>query len=154
MTSTENSNWMRLELAARSENVGLARVSVAAFAAEAGFTLTQVDEIKIIISEAVSNVVLHAYPGCSEGTVVIEARISGDMLRVRVRDEGVGMEDVERARRTSFSTLDGRMGMGFTFIASFSDRLDIESSPGEGTAVIVDVHRASSDRDPDPEDGQ
>ncbi len=144
MMKVDNTNWMQLEIPARADNVGTARVAVAAFAAEAGFTLTQVDEIKIIVSEAVSNVVLHAYPGERAGTVSISARIDGELLTIQVRDEGVGIEDVCRARCTNFSTLQGRVGMGFTFMDSFSDELCVCSGSGEGTRVTARITRKSS----------
>ncbi len=67
-----SANRMRLELASRAENVGVARVAVAAFAGPLGFTLGELEEIKVAVSEAVSNAVLHGYLG-AEGTVRIEA---------------------------------------------------------------------------------
>ncbi|MDA8064231.1 MAG: anti-sigma F factor [Thermaerobacter sp.] len=125
---------MRLELASRAENVGVARVAVAAFAGPLGFTLGELEEIKVAVSEAVSNAVLHGYLG-AEGTVRIEAEAAEGALELVVEDQGRGIEDVAQARRPAFSTDPERMGLGFVFMESFSDSLEVSSSPGQGTRV-------------------
>ncbi|MDA8147128.1 MAG: anti-sigma F factor [Thermaerobacter sp.] len=125
---------MRLELASRAENVGVARVAVAAFAGPLGFTLGELEEIKVAVSEAVSNAVLHGYPE-GEGTVRIEAEAADGALELVVEDQGRGIEDVVQARRPAFSTDPERMGLGFVFMESFSDSLEVSSSPGQGTRV-------------------
>ncbi|MFO8059607.1 MAG: anti-sigma F factor [Bacillota bacterium] len=133
---TERENWMSMILPARASNLGLARVSVASFAAQGGFTLTDIEEIKVAVSEAVSNVVLHAYPE-GEGEVRICARLCGDELTVQISDRGVGIEDVSRAVEASHSTLQGRMGVGFSFMEAFMDETAVESVPGEGTRIVM-----------------
>ncbi len=129
-----SANRMRLELASRAENVGVARVAVAAFAGPLGFTLAELEEIKVAVSEAVSNAVLHGYPE-GEGTVRIEAEAAEGALELVVEDQGRGIEDVAQARRPAFSTDPARMGLGFVFMESFSDSLEVSSSPGRGTRV-------------------
>ena len=56
-----------------------------------------------------------------------------------VEDQGVGIEDVTKAREPLFTTgMDSeRSGMGFTVMESFTDRLEVESSPGKGTKVTM-----------------
>jgi len=129
-------NYMRLELLARPENVALARVAVAAFAAQANFTLADLEEIKLCVSEAVSNVVLHAYPD-GPGPVVIAAYFAAEKLVIEVTDQGIGIADVDKAREAQFSTLPDHMGLGFVFMESFMDTVAVDSTPGRGTKITM-----------------
>jgi len=59
-------------------------------------------------------------------------------MEIMVKDKGVGIEDVERARTPLFTTGGGeRSGMGFTIMESFMDTLKVRSSPGKGTSVTM-----------------
>lgn len=127
-------NEMLLVLKSLPENVGVARVAVAAFASALGMKLVDLEEVKVCVSEAVSNVVLHAYPN-SCGEVRISARSNGDMLHIEVADNGVGIPDVQKAREPGFTTIPDHMGLGFSFMESFSDSFEVSSSPGQGTRV-------------------
>lgn len=117
------------------DNVGLCRVSVATFAAGLGFTLAEIEEIKVAVSEAVSNVVVHAYGKDEQGPLRLRCDETEDGMRIRVEDEGVGIADVDKAREPSFSTDPERMGLGFVFMESFSDEFQVTSSLGAGTRV-------------------
>ncbi len=132
-------NRMKLEFLNRSENESFARVAVAAFASPLDPTVEELTEIKTAVSEAVSNAVIHAYPG-SEGMVTVECTIDGDRrVIIIVSDTGVGIEDVELAREPLYTSKPGeeRSGMGFTVMESFMDRLEVESQPGAGTKVTM-----------------
>ena len=132
----------RFELAcpSRAENVGLCRVAAATFAANAGFSVGEIEEIKVAVSEAVSNVVVHAYPGAEGPLWLACEEVDGGVL-IAVRDEGIGIEDIARAREASFSTDPERMGLGFVFMESFSDEFAVESAPGRGTRVEMRKRR-------------
>src|SRR5690606_10679456 len=120
--------WLELRLPSRPENVGVARVAVAAFAAELPFTLSELEEIKVAVSEAVTNAVVHGY-GHGRGVVTIRAGHDGRRLWVEVADSGRGIADIEQARQPAFSTDPERMGMGFAFMEAFMDQVDVESAP-------------------------
>lgn len=128
-------NYFVLSVPARAENVGLSRIAVAALAAQLPFTLGEVEEVKVAVSEAVSNAVLHAYG--EPGLVEIRAGIHGGSLKVAVSDSGRGIDDVARARQAGFSTLPDRMGLGFAFMESFMDELVVDSRPGGTTVTMV-----------------
>ncbi|HHY33623.1 MAG: anti-sigma F factor [Firmicutes bacterium] len=130
-------NHVTFEFPAIAQNVEFARVAVACFASQIdSFTVEEIDDIKLIVSEAVSNVVLHGYdnPG---GPVRIRASIDGEVLTVTVEDSGRGIADVEQARRPAFTTSPDRMGMGFTIMEALSDTLDVWSRPGAGVRVTM-----------------
>lgn len=129
-------NYMILEFPSRSSNEGFARSAVACFAAQMDPTLEELGDIKTSVSEAVTNCIVHAYPD-SIGTIMVRCRILKDnVLDVVVKDKGVGIADVEKARHPSFTTGGAdRAGMGFTIMESFMTSLDITSEPGKGTSV-------------------
>ena len=129
-------NYMKLEIAAISQNEGFARSAVACFAAQLDPTLEELGDIKTAVSEAVTNCIVHAYPQ-SYGIITLRCRILKDnVLDIVVKDKGVGIADLEQARRPSFTTGgNDRSGMGFTIMESFMTRLDIHSKPGKGTTV-------------------
>ena len=127
-------NSMTLEMDSRPENVGVARLSVGAFASGLDFTLSELDEIKVAVSEAVTNAIVHGYPG-TPGRVRIEAEIVDRELRLTISDWGEGIADVALARTPSYSTDPERMGLGFVFMESFMDELEVASAVKEGTVV-------------------
>lgn len=147
MSVREADNSMKLEIPAKAENVGLARVAVAAFASQIDFTLGELEEIKVAVSEAVSNAVVHAYEP-EPGMVTITCRLYGDLVEVTVADTGRGIPDVEKAREASFSTLPDRMGLGFSFIEAFMDELEVDSAEGRGTRVRMTKRPARHPSDP------
>jgi stage II sporulation protein AB (anti-sigma F factor) len=128
---------MKLQFSSRSENEAFARVAVAAFAAQLDPTMDELTDIKTVVSEAVTNSIIHGYDNRPDGVITITASIEGDTLSISVIDHGNGIEDVELARQplyTSKPELE-RSGMGFTIIENFMDEVEIYSAPGNGTTV-------------------
>ena len=129
-------NYMILEFPSRSCNEAFARSAVACFAAQMDPTLEELGDIRTAVSEAVTNCIVHAYPD-GLGTVILRCRILKDnVLDLVVKDKGVGIPDVEQARRPAYTTGGGeRSGMGFTIMESFMSSLEITSAAGKGTTV-------------------
>lgn len=129
-------NYMILEFPSKSSNEAFARSAVACFAAQLDPTLEELGDIRTAVSEAVTNCIVHAYPE-KLGNIMIRCRILKDnILDIVVKDKGVGIADVEQARRPSYTTGgNDRSGMGFTIMESFMTNLEITSSPGKGTSV-------------------
>jgi stage II sporulation protein AB (anti-sigma F factor) len=127
-------NHFSVRFTSLSENVGIARVAAAAFAAQIDFTLNEIEEIKVAISEAVSNSVIHGYADQS-GEIDLIMNLYEDKLEYTITDYGKGIEDIEQARQPSFSSDPERMGLGFVFMESFMDELEVESTLGKGTTV-------------------
>lgn len=132
-------NRMKLEFASRSENESFARIAVAAFVSQLDPTMEELTDIKTVVSEAVTNSIIHGYENNPDRTVTIEAWIEGDEVGIRVEDRGRGIDDLELARTplyTSRPELE-RSGMGFTIMENFMDRVEVASRPGEGTQVSM-----------------
>ncbi len=128
-------NCMNVEFLSISDNIAFARVVVAAFVAQLDITLNELDELKVAISEAVTNAIIHAYAGKKNGRIRIEAMLYEQAMEIIVEDTGLGIEDVEQAMQPDFSSKPDRMGLGFSFMQSFTDTLEVHSVPGQGTRV-------------------
>ena len=135
---TKASNYITVEFPSRSANEGFARAVVACFAAQMDPTLNELEDVKTVVSEAVTNAIVHAYPD-TIGRVQLKGRISaGNVLELTVRDYGRGIPDVDKARQPMFTTGgEERSGMGFTIMESFMDKLTVRSVMGRGTTVIM-----------------
>lgn len=131
-------NHMQLQFDAKSVNEGFARVAVAAFLAELNPTLDEIADIKTAVSEAVTNAIIHGYPD-GGGQVRLLCKIEGKQIFIMVEDEGVGIEDVEKAKTPLFTTKPEleRSGMGFAFMEAFMDEVQVASKPGKGTCVVM-----------------
>ncbi len=116
-----------------SDNIALARVTVASFAAQLDFTLSELEEIKVAISEAVSNAIIHGYKE-ERGKIEIKMGIEAGQLEIIVKDNGCGIDDVETACQPSYTTSD-RMGLGLVFIDSFMNSFKIDSKLGDGVEI-------------------
>ena len=129
-------NYMILEFPSKSCNEAFARSAIACFAAQLDPTLEELGDIRTAVSEAVTNCIVHAYPE-GLGTVSMRCRILKDnVLDIVIKDRGVGIPDIDQARRPAFTTGGAdRSGMGFTIMESFMTDLDISSKAGKGTTV-------------------
>lgn len=132
-------NEMFLEFDSKSENEGFARVVVTAFAAKLDPTLEEIEDIKMAVSEAVTNAIIHGYEN-KPGKIKIRCQIKENTITIEIRDDGVGIPDIEKAKEPLYTTRPEweRSGMGFTFMETFMDHLSVESSVGEGTVIIMD----------------
>ena len=131
-------NYMNLEFPSKSSNEGFARAAVASFAAQLDPNLDELGDIKTAVSEAVTNCIVHAYPD-AVGSIHLHCETYPDRtLSLEIRDQGVGIPDVQAARAPMFTTGGAeRSGMGFTIMEKFMSSLQVESAPGEGTRVTM-----------------
>ncbi len=132
-------NEMKLSFESKSINEGFSRVAVASFAATLDPTLEELNDIKTAVSEAVTNAIVHGYRE-KMGKIYITASITDkNTIRIKIRDNGVGIEDIEQARQPLFTTLGGeRAGLGFAVMESFTDKVRVRSALGRGTTVTLE----------------
>lgn len=130
-------NEMTLSFIAISENEGLARMVMTSFIASLDPTIDELAEFKTIVSEAVTNAIIHGYEEDAQGIVTIRAKRDGRKISMTISDEGRGISDLEQAMEPLFTTKPERerSGMGFTIMESFSDHLSVWSEPQKGTAI-------------------
>lgn len=132
-------NEMRIKLPSLSVNESVARSVVAAFCAQLDPTTSELADIKCVVSEAVTNCIVHAYKD-TVGIIYISVSLyKSGLIKIEIRDKGVGIDDVNRAREPLFTTdaQNERSGMGFTVMESFTDKIRVLSKLGEGTKVIM-----------------
>ena len=132
-----DSNFMTLQFASKSENESFARITVAAFVSQLDPTMGELTDIKTVVSEAVTNAIIHGYENRSDGVITISARIELDTIHLTVEDQGQGIADVEQAKEPLFTSKPEleRSGMGFTIIENFMDDMEIISTVGQGTIL-------------------
>ena len=131
-------NRIKLTFPSRSANEGFARTAVAAFLIPLDPTVEELSDIKVAVSEAVTNCIVHAYPDAI-GTVTLTAAYDESRtVQIRVRDAGRGIEDIAQAMTPAFSTLgEERAGLGFAVMESFMDAVKVSSHPDKGTTVTM-----------------
>ncbi len=130
-------NEMTLSFVAIEENEALARMTMTCFITPLDPTIEELSEFKTIVSEAVTNAIIHGYDCDGKREVTIHAKIEDSKVTMTVSDEGNGIFDVDQAMEPMFTTkpLLERSGMGFTIMESFADKLSVESAIGQGTVV-------------------
>lgn len=131
-------NKFSMSVLSRSSNEAFARSAVAAFAAQLDPTLEEINDIKTAVSEAVTNCIVHAYRE-GLGKIYITCEIGGtNVIRIKIRDTGCGISNVEKAMEPLFTTVGGeRAGLGFAVMQSFMDSIRVRSKVGKGTTVIL-----------------
>jgi stage II sporulation protein AB (anti-sigma F factor) len=130
-------NFMKVEFAALSQNESFARVAVASFISQVDVTMEEMEEIKTVVSEAVTNAIIHGYDENPNGVVRISVAIEDGIVELLIEDEGKGIDDVEQAMQplyTSKPELE-RSGMGFTIMENFMDSLEVATAVGKGTKI-------------------
>jgi stage II sporulation protein AB (anti-sigma F factor) len=133
-------NEMHLQFSALSQNESFARVTVAAFITQLDPTMDELTEIKTVVSEAVTNAIIHGYNNNAEGIVHIDVTLHDNgMVELIIKDDGVGIDDVNEATQPLYTTKPEleRSGMGFTIMENFMDEINVVSAPLAGTTVYL-----------------
>ena len=132
-------NELKMTIDSKSINEGFSRVAVSAFIACLDPNIEELTDIKTAVSEAVTNAVVHGYRE-KEGKIYITVSIfQKGIVKIRIRDKGVGIENVEQAMQPLFTTASGeRAGLGFAVMESFMDKVKVISAPDKGTTVTLE----------------
>lgn len=130
-------NSMEIKFKAIAENEAFARNVVASFILPLNPSLNELEDIKTAVNEAVTNVIVHAYPNKS-GYVTMKITTDETKISITISDNGVGIEDIERALVPFYTSKpnEERSGMGFTVMESFMDELKVQSNK-EGVVVSM-----------------
>jgi stage II sporulation protein AB (anti-sigma F factor) len=132
-------NFMELKFLSRSENEAFARVAVASFISQLDPTMEELTDIKTVVSEAVTNAIIHGYEERTEGMIFIRTEFEEGRVNIIISDQGIGIADISEARQPLFTSKPEleRSGMGFTIMENFMDEIAIQSKPGQGTTVYM-----------------
>lgn len=132
-------NQMEVSFSAILDNENFARTTVAAFLTPLNPTIDEIIEFKTIVSEAVSNAIIHGYDHNAECFVVMKMQIDGRQVKLTIQDYGKGIENLEQVKTPFYTTAKDleHAGMGMTIIETLSDYLEIESVINIGTKLII-----------------
>lgn len=132
----QKKNEVQIQFSSQSINEAFARVSVSAFVSQLDPTVEVLYDIKMAVSEAVTNAIIHGYEK-KEGIVTIKCRYEEEQIEIEVIDEGKGMKSVEEAMTPLYTTSidEERAGLGFTVMQEMMDEVEVCSHPGIGTTV-------------------
>lgn len=130
---------MELTFLSVSENEAFARATIGAFVSQLDPTMDELTEIKTVVSEAVTNSIIHGYLNASNCYISIHCAFTEDELEIKIIDQGVGIPNINIAKEPMYTSKPEleRSGMGFSIMESFMDSLQIESNSNEGTTVTM-----------------
>ena len=131
-------NSMEIKFKAIVENEAFARNVVASFILPLNPSLSELEDIKTAVNEAVTNVIVHAYPE-KNGYVTMKITTQDNKIQINISDNGVGIQDIERALTPFYTSKpnEERSGMGFTVMESFCDKVRVFSGCKKGTTVTL-----------------
>ena len=144
-------NEIKCTFPAESRNEGFARTLVSSFSAQLDPSVSEIGEIKTAVSEAVTNCIVHAYRGTRGKIELVVRAMENNILYIKIRDKGCGIEDVEKAMEPLFTSApeEERTGLGFAVMESFMDKVSVKSTPGKGTSVTMKRKILSRENDQD-----
>lgn len=128
---------MEIKFKALAENSAFARNVVASFILPLNPSLNELSDIKTAVNEAITNVVVHAYPD-KPGMIVMKITTNENKVNISITDNGVGIQDIERALTPFYTSKpnEERSGMGFTVMESFMDSLEVKNNK-DGLTVFM-----------------
>src|SRR5690606_5520285 len=140
---------MELKFLSVSKNESFARSTVASFVAQIDPTMDELTELKTVVSEAVTNAIIHGYEEREDGWITIHCKILDEnVVELTIHDEGVGIENVALAKEALYTSQPAleRSGMGFSSMESSTDELVAQSEVGKGTTVTMkkQVHQVKT----------
>lgn len=124
-----NCENINMEITANPELVSIIRLTVSGISNKMGFTVEEIDDIKVCISEACTNAIKHS----NEAKFKVDFNIFKDKLEIIVKDEGIGY-DHNSLEKPDFNNLK-ESGMGIFIIKSLMDEVSIDSKDKKGTTI-------------------
>ncbi len=129
---------MEIKFKAIAENEAFARNVVASFILPLNPSISELEDIKTAVNEAITNVIVHAYPE-KPGYVNMKIVTNNNKILISITDNGIGIQDIERALTPFYTSKPNqeRSGMGFTVMESFMDKLEVKNNK-EGVTVNME----------------
>ncbi len=134
-------NEVKIVMDSKSCNESFARMCVASFITPLDPTVNELTDIKTAVSEAVTNSIIHGYENKGDdGKITLNLARSKNTVYIEIIDNGKGINDIDEARTPLYTSKpeQERSGMGFTFMESFMDNVEVTSVVGVGTKVSME----------------
>lgn len=136
---TPSHQVVHLRIPASPEFIVVARLAVSGVASRMNFTVEEIEDIKIALSEACTNAIQHGYISQKEGASMVDIAflVHADRIEITVKDTGIGFDplNVTSKKTQELSEEQFGLGLGLAFINNLMDESDIQSKPGDGTMV-------------------
>lgn len=132
-------NEFKCTFPAVSANEALARAALSAFLIPADPTAQELADLRTVISEAVTNAIVHGYRNAAGNVSVCLRMLPDRMLYIKISDKGCGIPDIPQAMQPLYTSApeEERAGLGFAIMQEFTDDLRVRSTPGHGTTLIM-----------------
>lgn len=132
-------NEINMRFLSKKENIGIIRNMIGTILALKDTTLSFINETKVMVSEAITNAIVHGYQGREDETVELNIKYDDEEISFIILDNGIGIADVELAREPLYSSKkdDERSGLGFTIMEMFCDKFEVFSEEMKGTKIIL-----------------
>ena len=129
-------NKIEIKFNATLENEAVVRNTIGLFVSTLNCTIEDIIDVKTIVSEAISNAIIHGYQQDSNKEVYVSASLTEKEILLIVKDDGIGIENIVEALRINYSSKN-RSGLGFSIIKSLCDDLQVKSKKDFGTKLII-----------------
>ena len=128
---------MQMKFISKRSNIAIIRNVVSAIVLDSNPTITFINELKTVVSEAITNCIVHGYDNIEDKYIDLFIQVDDQKVTCDIIDYGNGIEDIEKAREPLFSTKkdEERSGLGFTIMEMFCDEFIVESEIGKGTKL-------------------
>ena len=133
-------NIIKMTFLSKRCNIAAIRNMLGALLIENNPTITFINELKTVVSEAVTNAIVHGYDNRENEYVDLNIEITPEKISIDIIDKGKGIPDIEKAKEPLYSSKadEERSGLGFTIMELFSDKLEIESKVNQGTKLHIE----------------
>ncbi|MDE7100557.1 MAG: anti-sigma F factor [Anaeroplasmataceae bacterium] len=130
-------NEIQMKFISKRSNIAIIRNVVSAIVLDSNPTITFINELKTVVSEAITNCIVHGYDNIEDKYIDLFIQVDDQKVTCDIIDYGNGIEDIEKAREPLFSTKkdEERSGLGFTIMEMFCDEFIVESEIGKGTKL-------------------
>ena len=128
LETAEGVRAVRLRIPAKAEYIALGRLALTGLAQARDLDSDTIADLKLALTEAVSNSVRHAYGTLGDGQVEIRYELRADRISVEVVDDGDGFDPEEAPSFDGGELSEG--GLGIAIIRTIADEVEIESRPG------------------------
>lgn len=129
-------NLVELKLPAKKEYIPIVRYAAMVYANDLGFDFERIEDIKLVISEAINNAVIHS--DFEDAEVVVNLYSHGEGMKIEVRDSGKGFH----TSNYEAPNLDNEQcsGYGIYIMQTLSDSVEVISGDGRGTHLIIEFN--------------
>lgn len=133
-------NEMSIKFISKRNNIVVVRNMIGAMMVEYNPTITFLNELKTVISEAITNCIVHGYDNKEEEFIDLKIVVDASKIAIDIIDYGKGIIDIDKAREPLYSTKkdEERSGLGFTIMELFCDKLEVISKINEGTKIHLE----------------